>query len=176
MYGGAMSADPPALRRGLYRGKVTIGALVLLLLGGILVLWVASRGEHIWLDLLRDFGIAALISAMLGTAYEYLLRHDYEGSMRDNLRALLETEEILRESYEARLETFKKAGVIRMYPGINDDLLRAKFSGAMQGKLEIKILQTWTGIEEGDIMSRIREALNAGCTIRILLLNPESTQ
>jgi hypothetical protein len=176
MYGGAMSADPPDLRRGLYRGKVTIVALVLLLLGGILLLWVASRGEHIWLDLLRDFGIAALISAMLGTAYEYLLRHDYEGSMRDNLRALLETEEILRESYEARLESFKKAGVIRMYPGINDDLLRAKFSGAMQGKLEIKILQTWTGIEEGDIMSRIREALNAGCTIRILLLNPESTQ
>lgn len=171
-----MSADPPALRRGLYRGKVTIVALVLLLLGGILLLWVASRGEHIWLDLLRDFGIAALISAMLGTAYEYLLRHDYEGSMRDNLRALLETEEILRESYEARLESFKKAGVIRIYPGINDDLLRAKFSGAMQGKLEIKILQTWTGIEEGDIMSRIREALNAGCTIRILLLNPESTQ
>jgi hypothetical protein len=177
MNGGAMSADPPALRRGLYRGKVTIVALVLLLLGGILLLWVASRGEqHIWLDLLRDFGIAALISAILGTAYEYLLRHDYEGSMRDNLRALLETEEILRERYETRLESFKKAGVIRMYPKLTGELLEAKFSDAMQGKLEIKILQTWTGIEEGDIMSRIREALNAGCTIRILLLNPESTQ
>jgi len=138
MYGGAMSADPPDLRRGLYRGKVTIVALVLLLLGIILLLWVASRGEHIWLDLLRDFGIAALISAILGTAYEYLLRHDYEGSMRDNLRALLETEEILRESYEARLETFKKAGVIRMYPKLTGDLLEAKFSDAMQGKLEKK--------------------------------------
>jgi hypothetical protein len=46
----------------------------------------------------------------------------------------------------------------------------------MQGKLDVKILQTWTGVEEGNIMRQIREALNAGCTIKILLLSPESPQ
>jgi hypothetical protein len=96
--------------------------------------------------------------------------------MRGNLRILLEQEEILRKSYAERLESFNEEGLVGIYPQLTGELLRPRFKEAMQGKLDIKILQTWTGVEESNIMDLIREALNAGCTIRILLLNPESTQ
>ena len=166
-----------SLLETVYRGKATNIALGLFILSVAFLYWSHRLPEaDIWHHVLRDFGLAMLISALLGTAYEYALRQEYEGSMRDNLRVLLENEEILRKSYARRLESYEKEGLIGIYPKLTGDLLEQKFEEAKQGKLEIKVLQTWTGLEEANIMKLLRQAVEAGCNIKVLLLSPESIQ
>jgi hypothetical protein len=169
-------AEPRSLLRTVYRGKATNIALVLLVSGIGLLAWAANVHEGIRHDMIRDFGLASLISGLLGTAYEYLLRHDYEGSMRNNLRMLLENEEILRKSYAERLASYENEGLVGIHSGLSGDLLKRKFEAAKEGKSDIKILQTWTGLEETNIMRLLRGAVQAGCSIKVLLLNPDSIQ
>jgi len=94
---------------------------VLLPVGGLLLYWVASQGHDVWLHLLRDFGLAAGISALLGTAYGCVLRRDNEESMQGNLRSLLEKEEILRKSCAKRPESFDEAGLIKVHPELTGE-------------------------------------------------------
>jgi len=185
-------------------------ALGLFILGLFLIILGAIIPEkELWLGiahhLLRDLGIAAIISALLGTAYEYLLRREFVEDAqtalshavkdeRENLKdefvedAQASLRVVLREDQRERekLDQFKAARLQKVHQRLSFDLLERNFSNVIrkaqtdQGDStappRIRILDTWTGFSDDGIMDQIKRAALAGCTVRILLLDPRSDQ
>lgn len=163
--GSGWSAEE--LWRWVYRGTVTIVALVLTVAGLVAILaaslWVTDGAWH---HVLRDMGIAVLVSGLVSTAYEYVLRYSFTQEAKTHLR------ELLKERYE-ELDLLHEAGV----KAIHTKLPTHKVADGFQYARHIRILQTWTGdfAVTDDIGSAINEAAkNNKVDIKILLLNPSS--
>src|SRR5215208_1352090 len=92
------TADPTRRIFGLEAGRV---ALVLIIVGFALIFGAAFIPEHEGLGweivhhLVRDLGIAAFISGLLGSAYEYQLRDDYLAANTHAIAKVMLREDIL---------------------------------------------------------------------------------
>src|SRR5215203_994340 len=169
-HNGRVEKIPSWLRHGwqeVYRGKATIVTVVLLALGLLLIVWATIIDhDNIWHEVVRDFGVAALISGTLGSAYEYLLRQDLEESVEDRLKDLLNEN-----------TNFRQEGLLTIHASLKEDLLVRKFAEATakKEKGEIRILVTRTAMDRM-VSEYIPEAVKEGCKVKVLLLNPQSAQ
>jgi hypothetical protein len=184
------------LRHKVYRGKATNVALVLFIVGIVFVAWSASVHEEDSLSqeilhhVLRDVGLAAIISAILGSAYEYLLRSDFVDDAEEALGRAVNTE---RENLTAQYVRDAKTSLIEVLNAQGDFLTQLDRAGLteirsggrltrIQEKFEsipkrVRILETWTGHRGDGIGDWIHDAIEAGCeNVEILLLDPDSRQ
>jgi len=82
----------------IYRGKATIVALVLFIAGlaFLAIATIVHEEQSLTFEIahhvLRDLGIAAIVSAVLGTAYEYLIRGDFVEDVEIRLRRAVKEE------------------------------------------------------------------------------------
>jgi hypothetical protein len=163
----------------IYRGKATNVALGLFIAGiaflamGTIVHEDQSLGHEIAHHVLRDVGIAAIISAVLGSAYEYLLRGDFVEDVEKRLRrAVTEERPTFVEDAEKSFRTAvtEERGKLKAefvadakttlanvlndrdrfnsagVTGICDGRSAAMIEGMFKnGPQEVRILETWTG-------------------------------
>jgi hypothetical protein len=217
-----MTEEPPSnhdddrimsrLRHRVYRYKVVLAAVGLFIIGLFFITLAAfvpsSEADPVWSQvanhILRDLGIAAIISALLGSAYEYWIRGDFTEDAKDGLREVVREErEYLKNEFSAdaqsslrvvveerdnrlqQLDKFDAAGLKSIHESLNSDLLKEKFSNVIekaqnnQGDASthpprVRILDTWTDLGGWGIMNHIREAASNGCRIEMLLLDPGS--
>jgi len=137
--------------------------------------WWSEVSHHI----LRDLGIAAVISALLGSAYEYALRDDFAEEAKSKLREALKEDQ---EDHQA-LEKLRTAGLGTIHEQLSRDLLEQNFARVIRqaqtdptSHPRIRILETWTARGIAGIMELIKEAVSKGCKVEILLLDPLSHQ
>jgi hypothetical protein len=202
------------LRHRIYRYRVVFLAVGLFIIGLFFITLAsfipASEHDPWWSEasnhILRDLSIAALISALLGSAYEYWLRGDFVEDAKDGLRSVVTEERrylkdefaedaqiSLRHVIEERdnrlkqLEQFRGAGLEGIHGALDSELLRKEFSEVIekaQSNREdattppprIRILDTWTDLGGWGIMDRIEEAASKGSMVQMLLLDPHSDQ
>jgi hypothetical protein len=169
-----------------------VAGLVLIIVGAIL-----PQGEGLWYEifhhLLRDLGIAAIISALLGSAYEFALRRDFVRVAREALRGAVRTErdrltqqyietakasltDVLakRDQQLRQLEQFRAAGVRNVRKGRNINTIEEHLNRDPVPE-QVRILETWTGYFDEGLDDLIRTAVKNGTKeVRILLLDPES--
>jgi len=119
------------LRHRLYGVKTTNVALVLFIVGIAFIALGAIVHEEKGLvyeivhHVLRDLGLAGIISALLGSAYEYLLRRDFVNDAQTGLR------EVLKEDRE-KLDRFRAAGLETIHDELTIDLLEQNFLNVMR--------------------------------------------
>jgi heme-degrading monooxygenase HmoA len=198
------------LQHTLYQYKTILVALVFFIIGIAFIAWGTTfdvdKGpmNEIRHHLLRDLGIAATISALLGCAYEYLLRREFVSDAQEALGRAVNTE---RENLSARyvqdaqtslrhvleeqedrsnkLDRLRAAGVQGVHDELDRRLLEQHFSTVIQRAQSnqgsstsprIRILETFTGRSLAGIMRQIKDAASAGCRVKILFLDPRSPQ
>jgi hypothetical protein len=202
------------LRHRIYRYRVILLAVGLLIIGLFFITLAsfipASEHDPWWSQVshhvLRDLGIAAVISALLGSAYEYWLRGDFVEDAKDGLRSVVTEERqnlkdefvedaqtSLRHVMEERdkrlkqLEQFHGAGLEGIHEALDSDLLRNEFSKVIEKSQSnrgdattprptIRILDTWTDLGGWGIMDHIEKAASQGTRVEMLLLDPRSDQ
>lgn len=155
--------------------------------------------------ILRDLGIAAFISGLLGVGYEYWLRRDFlKTSSSNQKRAFTEhSKELINQLEEVNLRSTKQAfqendqelhqlraaGLERIYGDLSLETLGPKFQALIQKaqsaspedkKPRLRILQTWmaqgVSLRLEGIMKMVSDCARAGCKVDMLLLNPYSPQ
>jgi heme-degrading monooxygenase HmoA len=159
-----------------------IGGFVFITLGALIPTTAEEHGTRlteIAHHILRDLGIAAIISALLGSAYEYVLRGEFIKDAQTGLR------DVLKEDRE-KLDRFRAAGLETIHDELTIDLLEQNFLNVMRKAQRdlrgstppprIRILETWTGFALEGIMGLVKEAASVGCRVEILLLDPRSPQ
>ena len=185
--------------RKLSRLEALVVALVLFIIGIALITVGAIVPQHSGLvyevthHVLRDLGIAAIISALLGTAYEYILRSDFlKMAQRALSRTVEEERNWLRAMFVAdaqesltivlnerddrlqQLDMFHVAGLTGIRETRHFETIEEKLKSSPK---QVRILETWTGHRESGIDKLIRGAVENGTEkVEILLLNPESDQ
>jgi hypothetical protein len=160
--------------RWIYRGTVTIVAVALTVGGFAFILastFVPELFPEGWREplhhVLRDVGIATLVSGLVSIAYEYALRYSFTRETQSNLR------ELFRERFE-QVDLIREAGI----KTIHTRLPKNKVVDEIRYAKRIRILQTWTAdfAETDDLGTALEDAATSGevIDIRILLLDPSS--
>jgi hypothetical protein len=116
-------------------------------------------------SLVRDFGFAILIAGSAGVGYEYMLRNAFSKEVKWTLTQII-------NERSAELDQLRRAGVKTVYRRLAHATLIDRFEEASKS---IRILQTWSG-DFNNIGDTLARAAIRGCEIKILLLNPESSQ
>jgi hypothetical protein len=219
----AITEEPPSnhddkimsrLKHRVYRYRVILVALGLFIIGLFFITLAAfipaTEHDPVWSQvsnhILRDLGIAAIISALLGSAYEYWLRADFAENAKEGLRSVVteerqylkhefsqDAQSSLRRALEERdnrqqqLDQFDAAGLKDIHEALDSQLLKEKFSNviekAQSGRKDdsippptVRILDTWTDLGGWGIMDHIEKAASNGCRVEMLLLDPRSDQ
>jgi len=147
------------LKYRVYRYRVVLVALGLFIIGLFFITLAAfipaSEADPVWSQvsnhILRDLGIAAIISALLGSAYEYWLRGDFTENAKEGLKSVVieerqhlkdefsaDAQSSLRRVFEERdnrqqqLDKFDAAGLKGIHEALNSDLLKEKFSNVIE--------------------------------------------
>jgi Domain of unknown function (DUF5919) len=200
------------LKHRVYRYRVVLVALGLFIIGLFFITLAAfipaSEADPVWSQvsnhILRDLGIAAIISALLGSAYEYWIRGDFTEDAKQGLRSVVteerqhlknefsaDAQSSLRSVLEERdnrlqqLDKFDAADLKGIHEGLNSDLLKEKFSNVIEKAQSnrgddstppptVRILDTWTDLGGWGIWNHIEEAASNGCRVEMLLLDPRS--
>ena len=217
----AITEEPPSnhddkimsrLKHRVYRYRVILVALGLFIIGLFFITLAAfipaSEADPVWSQvsnhILRDLGIAAIISALLGSAYEYWLRGDFTENAKEGLKSVvIEERQHLKDEFSAdaqsslrrvleerdnrqqQLDKFDAAGLKGIHEALNSDLLKEKFSNVIEKAQSnrgdastppprVRILDTWTDLGGWGIMNHIKEAASNGCRVEMLLLDPRS--
>jgi len=165
-----MTTASGASWKTLYRSRLFIAALVLILSGLVLVglPHIPEAGIDIhgtFGVLLRDIGVTLLIAGLVATFYETLTR---EAFMREVEQTL---DRIISERYK-ELDQLRIAGLNTIHEELYYANVAQRFREASNS---IRILQTWSG-DFNALASSLKKAAERGCDIRILLLNPDSDQ
>jgi len=179
-----------SLFRRFYRGKVTIGTGVLFLIGLgcisgadnlVAVLQqvaILQKGMgELAHDIIRDIGLAALTSAFLSFAYEYILRDSYVDDVKYKLN------EIYREHHKL-FDQCHEAGLVAIHNSLTSELLKRKFEEAAKTEKSanvpkrIRIIQTYTGMPENDMGLKrlLQKAKRNKSDVQIMVLDPLSAQ
>jgi heme-degrading monooxygenase HmoA len=198
------------LQHTLYKYKTILVALVLFIVGIASIAWGTTIHveKSLWHEIghhvLRDVGIAAIISALLGCAYEYLLRREFVADAQVALgRAVNEERHTLKDEFvddaqtslrrvleeqedrSDKLVQVRAAGLQAIHDELDRRLLEQNFSTVIQkaqsnqensASPRIRILETWTGRSIAGIMNQIKDAASVGCRVEILFLDPRSPQ
>ena len=127
--------------------------------------WQSVRHDTPMGELIRDFGFALLIAGSAGVGYEFMLRNAFAAEVELTLSRII-------DERNAELNKLKRAGVRTIHKRLAHARLADYFEEADRS---IRILQTWSG-DFNNIADTLVRAVNRGCQIRILLLNPESVQ
>src|SRR5215207_3588523 len=70
--------------------KTMIAALLLLLIGLSSIFFVNTNSDETLHHIVRDLGIAALISGFLGVAYDSLIRGAFSSYIRDEIETIID--------------------------------------------------------------------------------------
>jgi hypothetical protein len=217
----ALTEEPPSnhddkimsrLKHRVYRYRVILVALGLFIIGLFFITLAAfipaTELDPVWSQvsnhILRDLGIAAIISALLGSAYEYWLRGDFAEDAKEGIRSVVtEERQYLKDEFsedaqsslrrvleerdnrQQQLDQFEAAGLKGIHDRLDSELLEEKFSNVIEKAQsargdsstpppKVRILDTWTDLGGWGIMDHIKEAASNGCRVEMLLLDPRS--
>jgi hypothetical protein len=178
----------------LLRHKFIIIVLLTILVGGILMMtherWRAPA-------FVRDLGSALLTAGVIGGAVEFYTRHEFRSLVVAELKEVVETSGLTArvnalESLPAKVDALgenvealhqlvplstaiAQQGIRRIHPNRHGIDFRAVIEGCQPGE-QIRLLGVCMADFANQLMyDLLRKKLGQGCSVRLLILNPDST-
>jgi hypothetical protein len=167
------------MKRAFYRLALVI-ALFLLILGAVLILFVLPllteypTGYRI----VSDLATAAIVSATVGALYDFLMRKESQDLTEASLKKTLEgyglDEALIGYIGDIRkLDVIRRSGLVTVHKRLPSDILEEQFYSE---PTQVRMLETWTGLQSLGIKRWIRVAMAAGAEVKLLMLHPNSIQ
>jgi hypothetical protein len=136
-----------------------------------------TKPSSIWLHLSRDIGIALMVAGTVGIGAEFVARKEgmelVETVVRESLEEVVEPK-LDELKGLIRSDRFRILGVRDVFPDRSENSYREYIKEATPGN-EIRLLGISMGyLASKDVQEDIRHKLDAGCTVKLLLLNLDS--